>query len=168
MKNSSHALSPRAIVCGAMSGGLCFLSRTLFGTPLEMIHLTDNINLLPPFWLFNLLSISACFLMGMSFGWIIDYAIRGYNSGTREVLAYRGALFLSFAFFMFLLWFPVLFYAQRLFISFLLSVVSLICSLACAIGWSRLSPMRASVVIYADTIWLFYIMLVSLSVWWGN
>lgn len=168
MKNSCHVLSPRSLIYGGVSAGICFLSRTLFGSPLDMIHMTDGINFLPSIWLFNLLSISACALMGMSFGWVMDYLIKGYNSGSRAICAYRGALFLSFSFFMFLLWFPVLFYGKRLFISFVISVVALICSLACAIEWSKLSPTRSSLAIYADTVWLFYVMFVSLSLWWGS
>jgi len=168
MKNGCYIFGPRPLVCGGICGGFCLLSRTLFGSPLEMLHLTEGINLLPSVWFFNLLSVFACFLMGMSFGWIIDYAVRGHNSGVKEICAYRGALCLSFAFFLFLLWFPVLFYAKRLFISFVISVIAMICSLACAVEWTRLLPTRASLVIYADTVWLFYIMLISLSVWWGS
>ena len=168
MKKCCYFFSPRALIYGGVCGGFCFISRSLLGSPLEMLHLTEEINLLPSYWFFNLLSVFACFLMGMGFGWIIDCVVRGHNSGAKEIFAYRGALCLSFAFFLFLLWFPVLFYAKRLFVSFVVSILATICSLACAVEWSRLAPTRASLVIYADTVWLFYIMLVSLSVWWGS
>ena len=146
----------------------CFLSRTLFGSPLDTVHLTEGINFLPSIWLFNFLSVSACFLMGAGAGWVIDYIERGDNSGVRAICAYRGALFLSFSFFLFLIWFPVLFFARRFFLSFIISTLALVSSLVCAIEWSKLSPARASLVIWVDTVWLFYIMFVSLSVWWGS
>ena len=168
MKKGCSILSPRGLVYGGVLAAFCFLSRTLFGSPLDMIHLTEGISFLPSIWLFNLLSVSACFLMGISFGWIIDDVISGHNSGYMSVLAYRGALYLSFSFFLFVIWFPVLFLAKRLFIAFAISVIALLCSLSCAIEWSRVTPTRAALLIYLDTAWLFYIMLVSLSVWWGS
>lgn len=168
MKNNCPILSPRALVYGGICGIFCFISRTLFGSPLEALHILGGGRAFPPMWVFNFLSVCSCALMGMSAGWIIDCIARGYNSGTRSVNAYRGALYLSFAFFLFLIWFPVLFFAKRLFIAFMLSTLAMISSLACAIEWGRLVPTRATLVIYCNTIWLFYIMLVSLSVWWGS
>lgn len=168
MKDHNPILSPRSIVFGAITATFCFLSRTLFGTPYDTAHLTEGINFLPSIWLFNFLSVSACFLMGASAGWVIDCIERGDNSGVRSISAYRGALFLSFSFFLFLIWFPVLFFAQRFFLSFVISILALVSSLACAVEWGRLNPTRASLVIWADTVWLFYIMFVSLSVWWGS
>ena len=168
MKNYYPILSPRALLYGGVCGGFCFLSRSLFGSPLDTIHIISGAYLLPPVWIFNLLSICACALIGVSAGWIVDYIVKGYNSGARAVSAYRGALYLSFSFFLFIIWFPVLFFAQRLFVAFAVSVLALICSLVCAIEWGRLAPTRASLLIYANTLWLFYIMFVSLSVWWGS
>jgi len=168
MKYSCPILSPRAVFCGGITGSFCFLSRTLFGSPLDIIHITERINFLPSVWLFNLLSVAACFFMGISFGWIVDGIVSGHNSGQKSVSAYRGALFLSISFFLFIIWFPVLFFAKRLFLSFLISVLELFCALTCAIEWSKLIPRRSSLLIYADTVWFFYIMFVSLSVWWGS
>lgn len=168
MKKGCSIFSPRGIVCGGVCASVCFLSRTLFGSPLDMIHLTQKINFLPSIWLFNFLSVAACFLVGMSFGWIIDGVVIGHSSGPMATCAYRGALFLCCSFFLFLIWFPVLFFARRLFVSFVISVSALICSLSCAIEWSKLTPRSASLLIYLNTVWLFYIMFVSLSVWWGS
>jgi hypothetical protein len=36
------------------------------------------------------------------------------------------------------------------------------------IEWGRLAPTRAPLMICCNTVWLFYIMLLSLSVWWGS
>ena len=168
MKKAYPILSPRGLFCGCITGAFCLLSRTLFGNPLGTIHLIEKTNLLPPLWIFNLLSVCTCFLVGMSFGWIADHVISGNNAGQRAVCAYRGALYLSVSFFLFVIWFSVLFYGQRFFVSLVLSVVALICSLACAVEWGRLIPTRASLIVYLNTVWLFYIMLLSLSVWWQS
>ena len=168
MKRAYPILSARSILYGGVSGGFCFLSRTLFGNPLGMIYFTEGKSLLPSLWLFNILSVAACGAMGMSLGWVIDHVANGNNTGQRSVCVYRGALFLSFAFFLFVVWFPTLFFGQRLFVSLVLSVAAMICSLICAFEWSRVLPTRASVVIYADTVWMFYITLVSLSIWWKS
>ena len=168
MKSRHTILSPRALMYGGICGGFCFISRTFFESPLEMVHLTESVNLLPPIWIFNLLSVVACFVMGMSAGCVIDYVVTGQNSGAKATSAYRGALYLSFSFFLFLVWFPILFFAQKLFMSFAISVIALICSVTCAFEWSRLRPSSASVLIYIDAVWLFYMMFVSLSIWWGS
>ncbi len=167
MKRSYQILSPRAIIYGGVAGVACFVSRTVLGNPMNMLHITESTNCLPPLWVFNLLSVISCTLMGMSAGWIIDCVLSGHNKGAFEISSYRGALYLSFAFFMFLIWFPVLFFAQKLFLSLVIAILALICSLCCAIEWSRVSPPRSSLVMYVNTIWLFYIMFVNLSLWWG-
>ncbi len=164
MKRNYPLFSLRSLVYGGICALCCFVSRTAFGSPLNMIHLTQSIGVLPPLWLFNVLSIVGCFLMGISFGWIVDEIVRGFNSGLKEICAYRGALFLSFSFFLFLLWFPLLFCAERLFLSFIASVIALISLLICAIEWRKLTPIHASAVLFIDTVWMFYIMFVSLSI----
>lgn len=168
MKISYPILSPRAIIYGCIAGIACFISRTMLGSPLNMIHIIGSTACLPPLWIFNLLSVLSSALMGASAAWVIDSIEVGYNNGAREISSYRGALCLSCAFFLFLIWFPILFFAQRLFLSFVVSALALICSLCCAIEWSRVGPSRSSAVMYVNTAWLFYIMFVSLSVWWGN
>ncbi len=168
MKSNNPVFGFRGLLYGAISGGCCFLSRTLFGSPLEMMHLIQDINFLPSVWLFNILSVSACFLMGICLGWIIESVVIGYNSGPKEACAYRGALYLSFSFFLFIIWFFVLFYARRLFLSFLISVLTLLSALSCSVEWSNLKPTRAAIFMYVDTIWMLYITFVSLSVWWGS
>ena len=168
MKRSFPILSPRAIIYGCIAGAACFVSRTMLGSPLNMLHMLGSAACLPPLWLFNFLSVLASALMGMSAAWVIDCVASGYNNGAREIGSYRGALYLLSAFFLFLIWFPILFLAQRLFLSFAVSILALISSLCCAIEWSRVSPSRSAAVMYVNTVWLFYIMFVSLSVWWGN
>ena len=168
MKVSYPILSPRAIIYGCIAGIACFISRTMLGSPLNMIHIIGSTACLPPLWIFNLLSVLSSALMGASTAWVIDSIEVGYNNGAREISSYRGALCLSCTFFLFLIWFPILFFAQRLFLSFVVSALALICSLCCAIEWSRVGPSRSAAVMYVNTAWLFYIMFVSLSVWWGN
>lgn len=168
MKRSYPILSPRAIIYGSIAGVACFISRTMLGSPLNMLHMIGHTGCLPPLWLFNLLSVIASALMGMSAAWVIDCIASGYNNGARAISSYRGSLYLSCAFFLFLIWFPVLFLAGRLFIAFTISILALISSLCCAIEWSRVGPSRSAAVIYVNTAWLFYIMFVSLSAWWGN
>lgn len=166
MKRVHPILSSRAIIYGCIAGVACFISRTTLGNPLNMLHMVGSSACLPPLWIFNLLSVIASTAMGISAAWVLDGVASGYNNGAREISAYRGALFVSCAFFLFLIWFPVLFFAQRLFLSFAVSVFALICSLCCAIEWSRVRPSRSAAAMYINTVWLFYIMFVSLSVWW--
>ena len=164
MKRSYFLFSFRGLVYGGISALCCFISRTSFGSPLNMIHLTQGIGILPPLWIFNFLSIFSCFLMGISFGLIVDEIVRGFNSGLKEICAYRGALFLSFSFFSFLLWFPLLFFAEKLVLSFIVSVIALISLLICAIEWRKLTPPHACAVLFINAVWMFYIMFASLSI----
>jgi len=164
MKRSYPISSLRGLLYGGISALVCFISRISCGSPLKMIHLTQGIGVLPPLWIFNVISILSCFLMGISFGWIVDEITRGFNSGIKEICAYRGALFLSFSFFSFLLWFPLIFIAEKLFLSFIASVVALISLLTCAIEWRKLTPTYASAVLFINAVWMFYIMFLSLSI----
>ncbi len=164
MKKNYSVFSIRSIFCGAIAAISCFISRTVFGSPLNMMHMTEGINFLPPIWIFNLLSMFISFMIGMSYGWSVDEIVNGRNAGTREIYVYRGALYLSFAFFLFLIWYPLLFCEEKIFLSFCLSVIALICSLICAVEWSKTVPTRASLIIFSNTAWLFYIMFSSLSI----
>ncbi len=152
------------IVCGAVSAFAGFISRTSFGSPLDMIHKISGKCALPSIWVFNLVSIAFFFVIGLAFGWVAETTADRMNVGREEVSAYRGAMFLIAAFFLSLIWYPVFMFAQKLFLSLVISILCMLSSLLCAVEWGRVFLKRASVAMLINTLWCFYIMFISLSV----
>ena len=161
-KNDRFCLS-RATCYGILCATVGFLPTALFGAPHEMIHILGGSKILPPIWIFNLLSILFCFLAGIAAGAVTDATSRRLNAGKDEISAYRGGLFFLSAFFISLIRYNVLFFLGRLFISLVLSVACLILSFLCSAEWSHTRPKSARGIMALFSIWQFYILFVNIS-----
>ncbi len=164
MKSRYPFFSVTGIICGAVSALFCLISRTSFGSPLDMIHKISGTCALPPIWVFNFISIVSFFILGLSFGRIAESTSDRMNVGREEICAYRGGMFAITTFFLSLIWYPVFMLAQKLFLAFVISVLSMISSLLCTLEWGKVYPKRTSCLVLINTVWCFYIMFVSLSV----
>lgn len=168
MKKQSFFFTQYGVIFGAISSIFCLFFISAFGSPFDMIHKLNGIGMIPPIWIINLLLIVFFFLQGFSLGSIITAAKNRINVGEKELCAYRGTVFLSCAFFLSLLWYPLFFFAEKLFLSLLVSIVCLIFSILCAIEWLHAEPIGASITVFVCSIFEFYILFINLSVFFTN
>ncbi len=164
MKNRIPILSMTSIWCAIITTFCGYISKTCFGNPIDMLHKIGGLKIMPPIWIFNLLSLFSFFLIGLSSGWIIDSVILRENIGDRELHAYKGGIFASFTFFSSIIWFPTMMYAERIFISLIISAICTMSSILCSIEWSQVSPRGSSFTFLACSIWNIYIMFFNISV----
>ena len=159
--------SKTALLCGLVSTAICFSIRILTESPFDMIHKLNCASLLPPIWLFNLLSILWGFLFGYAAGLVIRQSA---NRGTHTCIllsAYRGGLCYLCAFFLSCAWYPLLFGAGRLFIAFLVAFWATVFSALCALCWFRVSS-SATLIVAAYTLWMVYVFCLLFIVFFKN
>lgn len=168
MNNKNNISIGSALWCGiacAISGFVCV---TVFGTPFEMIHILGGMNILPPIWIFNILSTAWFFLIGIAAGAVIHSTVRRFNVGNCEIAAYKGGLFFLTSFFLSLIRYYLFFFSGKLFLSLFLSLIALMCALVCAFIWSKIQPKISYVIMLAFSIWQFYLFFINLSVFLQN
>lgn len=166
-QNKNMLFCKTAMLCGTVYTALCIGVRIMAGSPYGMIHKLDSAELIPPIWIFNLLWMFWSFLSGASAGMLIQMVSTGRISGRGEIFAYRGGLFFISLLFFSLIWYPVLFINEALFLSLCIALASVICSGVCAYTWYAANK-TACLIMTAYTVWLIYVLLVNLSVFVHN
>ena len=164
MKNAESLRKGSGIRYGIIACAICVISRILFENPLEMLHIVNGRHLLPPMWLYNVISYILFFLIGFSAGSIADMTSSKINCGRAEVLAYKGGIYFCFCFFSSIIHYHCFFLGQRLFLALLISVVCTICAVVCAVSWRNARPSTSSLIMFFFALWQLYICFVSLSV----
>ena len=167
MKHSKNNVNKTAMIFGILGIILCLLTRIFSGSPYNMIHTLDPSDIIPPIWLFNLLSIAWSFLSGYAAGMIVCAVAKGSVRGSRELFAYKGGLFFIAYAFLSLIWYPLFFGEERLFLSFLITLLKVLTAAVCMYFWSY-SVTSAALIMAANALWSFYILLVNLSVILNN
>ena len=166
MKNS--ILNGNSLLYGIICAISYIACMAFFGTPLEMIHIIRGINILPPIWLFNLLSVFWFFLIGVAAGAIAGSTGRKLNTGKSEIYSYKGGLFFLICFFTSLIRYYLLFFAGKLFMSLIISIICLVCSFLCTSLWIYANPKISSVIMFLFSIWQIYLFFVNLSIFLLN
>lgn len=154
------------LILGASYAALGFSVRVFSKSPLGVIHILGANNFLPPIWIFNTLCLFWFFACGYAAGIIIGEIICRHPKGREEICAYRGGMSFVALFFLTLIWYPVFFCEMRLLLALLIAIASVICSAICACFWRE--NKLASLIMCANSIWLFYILLANLSVIFKN
>ena len=142
---------------------LCLFVRLCAGSPFDLIHKLHATQILPPMWLFNLLSLFWSFLAGFGAGIIVSEVSSGRLRGEKEILAYRGGLFFVTLLLLSQFWYPLFFVGERLLLSLLLSLIASLCAVFCAVLWAKPSPPSA-LVIATYGFWLLYTVFLNLTV----
>ncbi len=168
MKSRRSDTGIQPMIFGVISCICFYFSRSLFDNPLDMVHKLSGRSLIPPIWLLNLISLVFFFFLGYLFGEVISETKRKINVGERELSVYKGAMFIICGFFLSLIWYPLLFIAQKLFFSLILSIIAMICLIACASEWRVVSPKGASIGIFVCSIFSFYQVLINLTAAFSN
>ena len=168
MRETHSIFGRSSVVCALLSLAICIISRILFDSPLEMLHIVKGVRLLPPLWVYNLLSYAWFFLIGLSAGAIIDKTTLRLNNGNNEIFAYRGGIYFVFSFFLSLILYHVFFILRMLFLSTVMSAICMICTFICAVTWHKVRPTTSSFIMFCFGVWNFYLFFVCLSVFLNN
>ncbi len=147
IKNKVQFGGITSLVMGSISSICCFISRTSFGSPLNMMHKLNDVNIMPPLWILNLLSFLFYFLIGFSAGLVIEAGACKMNLGDSQAHAYRGGIGIVASFFLSLIRYHVFFLSEKIFISLLISIISTICIFLCTYEWSKIIPSKASITV---------------------
>ncbi len=162
-KTSSDIIKKCALICGAVYAILGFIVRICAGSPYNTVHTLGMDTYLPAIWLFNFFCIFWFFVCGIAVGSIFGQKLCGRISGREELCLYRGCLFFVSLFFLSLMWYPLFFGGNALALSLLIIFLCVICSALCAMSWREIS-LLSCVLMIANSLWLFYILLVNLLV----
>ncbi|MBE6584185.1 MAG: tryptophan-rich sensory protein [Ruminococcaceae bacterium] len=167
MSRNTSIINGTSLFCGIISAVCAFFARMLSGSPLDMVHKLEGIDILPPIWIFNLLSVAWYFLIGAAAGAVIHGVNKGCVRGKEEIWAYRGGIFFSVTFFSGLIWYPLFFVGEALFFSLVTSIIITLSAVLCAYFWFGAKINNAALIMSAYTIWTFYVLIVNLSALFG-
>ena len=167
MQRKNQFFCKTAIICGLACAAIYLTVRIICDSPYDMIHKLDSAELIPPMWIFNILWMIWGFLSGVAAGSLIQAISDGRIIGREEIFAYKGGLFFISCFFLSLIWYPLMFVNQSLFLSLCTALSSAICSVICACIWKRVNN-SSCIVMSAHSIWLFYVFIVNFSVFVHN
>lgn len=162
-KKPSSPHTTAALICGIIYAAIGLIIRMRAGNPFEMLHIFGADALFPPMWIFNLLCLVWMFLSGCAAGRMISLVWKCRVGGRNESYAYGGGLFFIALFFLTLLWYPLFFSMGFLWLCLAVALTSLIFSVICAMLWRRADPL-CFVIMAANSIWHFYILLANLSI----
>ena len=168
MSRKVSIINGMSLICGIVAAVFAFVARLLSGSPLDMIHKLEGLEILPPIWIFNLLSVAWYFLIGAAAGCVIVSIKSRCTCGREEIWAYKGGLCFLFAFFCGLIWYPVFFVGEALFFSFLTSVIVTLSAVLCAYFWFGAKINKSALIMSAYAIWSFYMLVVNVSVLFRN
>ncbi len=162
-KTSLDIIKRCAFICGSVYAILGLLVRICSGSPYNTVHILGADAYLPAIWLFNFFCIFWFFICGIALGSIFGRLLCGRIGGRGEVCLYRGCLFFVSMFFLSLIWYPLFFGGESLALSLLVIFLCVICSALCALSWREVS-LFSCIMMIANSLWLFYILLVNLLV----
>lgn len=133
------------------------LVRMTVGSPYRTILELGIGELVPPVWLMTVLWTLCFFIIGCAAGFAL-----GYRNGCNEE-KYKGCMFFVLLAVAELGWYPVLFGANLVFISVLLSILILCLSLAVTFSFYRLTKFAGMLFLLHD-IWLIYMLILNFAV----
>lgn len=168
MKERVVFFNSAAIWIGIIAAALCLWGQTILGSPFQSLHILKGSELLPPIWIFNILSIITNFLIGLAAGGVINATASRLNNGEHEISAYKGGFFFISCFFLSFIRYYLLFFATRLFLALVISMSAFLCSVICALFWRRVRPALSAAVMFLFAVWQFYILFVNLSIFLHN
>lgn len=157
----SEQIKRTAVIFGGVYAAVGFIVRVMSDSPFDTIHILGAGTFLPPMWIFNVLCLFWMFVCGTAAGAVVAKIFCGRIAGDKVLSIYRGGLFYIALFFLCMLWYPLFFGGNALGVSLLISLLALLCSCVCAFQW-KCAGIYETLSMSANSIWLFYILLVNL------
>lgn len=146
---------PFALILGGICLTVCLISLAVSGTPYDAAHRLDGIGVIPPLWIWRLVLMIWSFLAGAAAGAIVSSCTVKKLGACQEAQIYKGAVFLTVAFFLFILHYPLLFCCERLLLSLVASLTAVACAVICGGFWSKVNCF-AAVTVIGFAFWLTY------------
>lgn len=168
MHNRISPINKHSLVCGAACAASYIFTILAYDSPIEFLHQLKKSEMLPPIWLFILISVSVCFLAGIAAGSVIRATVQKLNIGDYERSAYRGGLFFLSGFYLFLTWYPIIFSGGHLFISALIIALCVASAVACVLCWFNCHPAFASILMMLFSCWVIYIFIANAIIFFSN
>ena len=163
MSRNTSVFNATSLVFGIICAVCAFLSRTLSGSPIDMIHKLDGLQMLPPIWIFNFLCVAWYFAIGAALGAVIRGLFSSCACGRGEANAYKGTIFLICSFFLGLIWYPLIFSAGALFWGLVISILMTLSSLLCAYYLFLTDYKGSALIVSGYTVWTVYQLTVSIA-----
>ena len=126
-------ISPAVWAGGGIALAAALFTRLRVGSPLPLLHLLNADSILPPLWLTGLCWLSSFFLSGCAAGFILNCRTGGCAAAWRL----RGAVYGLLCLFAGLGWYPLLFAAQALWLSWLCLLAAALSGILCLACWVR-------------------------------
>lgn len=126
-------ISPAVWAGGGIALAAALFTRLRVGSPLPLLHLLNADSILPPLWLTGLCWLSSFFLSGCAAGFILNCSTGGCAAAWRL----RGAVYGLLCLFAELGWYPLLFAAQALWLSWLCLLAAALSGILCLACWVR-------------------------------
>ncbi len=136
--------------------------RAFVGSPYPTMLLLEISDLVPPVWIMTLLWSLSFFSIGAAAGFVLGYRVGG-NEGEK----YKGCMFFVLLAVLELCWYPVLFGANLVFLSILVSIVILCLAVAVTVCFYRVSKLAGMILFFHD-IWLIYLLILNFAVFFRN
>ena len=152
-----------ALCFGLVASIISFGVRAVTKNPFDLIHKLNCSDFFPPIRLYNILCTVWFFLIGYAAGLIVFRVIKRRICGNKLISTYKGGLFFLCGFFFSLSWYPVLFGAENIFLSFVLALSAALCFATCARMWVCVAPIPTLITV-AYTLWLVYIFVLIITV----
>ena len=157
-----------SLICGAICAAGYIFTVSICNSPIDFMHKINKSEILPPIWLFIILSTAFCFLMGIAAGAVIYATASRLNIGDYERSAYKGGLFFLSAYYLFLAWYPVIFGGEHLFIAIGIMSLCLVSSLICALCWFNSYPTFSPIFVLLFSCWCVYILIAIIIIFFNN
>ncbi len=151
------------LIIGIMFAAIGLSVIILSGSPYEMLHKISNDKLIPPLWIWCGSELLQKFLVGYALGTVITLIGAKRICGANEIKAYQGIIFLIILIFLAIAHYPIFFIAEKLFVSVIISILALICSIICICLWTKISFL-STVIMLPSTAWSAYVTFVSARV----
>jgi len=153
MANSSYKFNGiTLIIGGSIFVVLALLIKEVVASPVVMLHQWGTTGKLLPLWLMCLLWLGGYFFMGGA--WLVTLSCKAWG-GTREVLCYKGGMFLVLGVFFSFVWYLLLFGMQAFLLSWLCLGVAIMMVVVCAVCYFRLLGVLGWCVILPALWWLY-------------
>lgn len=167
MKAIARNRSTIPLTCAAVNLSITLSVIILSGSPYDMLHKFNATDIIPPIWIFNIFTTIWAFIIGYTAGYVIYGTSHIRQRIEISLNACKGGIFFVSFTFLYHIWYPLFFIAERPLISLLISIFAIVCAAVCSFFWTKISG-YVSLTIAAYALWLSYISFVNLSLIFHN
>lgn len=146
----------RSIIIGIIIVSFCgILSRLLSCPPMRTIHILGLKGSIPPTWIMILIWMIWYILLGVCCGSVLGCRMR-----SKEVYKYKGSMFFVIMMVFNIIWYPMFFSANAIFLAFWDIVIMLFFCLLTAFSYMKVY-LFAGACMFIHCVWLLYCLIIN-------